>query len=62
MRLTPPLRQQRDRDALRAGAGRRHASMRWSSDHTPVDDDAKNLPFGEAEPGATGLELLLAWR
>ena len=24
MRLTPPLRQQRDRDAIRAGAGRRH--------------------------------------
>ena len=29
------------------------------SDHTPVDDDAKLLPFAEAEPGATGLELLL---
>ena len=29
------------------------------SDHTPVDDDGKQLPFGEAEPGATGLELLL---
>jgi dihydroorotase len=24
-----------------------------------VDDDAKLLPFAEAEPGATGLELLL---
>jgi dihydroorotase len=24
-----------------------------------VDDDAKQLPFSEAEPGATGLELLL---
>ena len=30
------------------------------SDHTPVDDDAKQLPFGESEAGATGLELLLA--
>jgi dihydroorotase len=29
------------------------------SDHTPVDEDAKTLPFAEAEPGATGLELLL---
>jgi dihydroorotase len=29
------------------------------SDHAPVDDDAKQLPFGESEPGATGLELLL---
>ena len=29
------------------------------SDHTPVDEDGKELPFSEAEPGATGLELLL---
>jgi dihydroorotase len=28
------------------------------SDHTPVDEDAKALPFAEAEPGATGVELL----
>jgi len=26
---------------------------------TPVDEDAKQVPFAEAEPGATGLELLL---
>jgi dihydroorotase len=30
------------------------------SDHTPVDDDEKLLPFAEASPGATGLELLLS--
>ena len=29
------------------------------SDHTPVDEDGKQLPFGEAVPGAVGLELLL---
>jgi dihydroorotase len=29
------------------------------SDHSPVDDDAKQFPFAEAEAGATGLELLL---
>ena len=29
------------------------------SDHTPVEADAKTLPFAESEPGATGLELLL---
>ena len=23
------------------------------SDHAPVDDDSKQVPFGEAEPGAT---------
>ncbi|HSN78866.1 MAG TPA: dihydroorotase [Rhodoferax sp.] len=58
-RLNPPLRQQRDRDALRAGLldGTIDALV---SDHTPVDEDAKNLPFAESEPGATGLELLLS--
>ena len=59
MRLVPPLRQQRDRDAIRAGLadGTIDALV---SDHTPVDEDAKTLPFAEAEPGATGLELLLS--
>jgi dihydroorotase len=58
-RLTPPLRQQRDRDALRAALadGTLDALV---SDHTPVDADAKALPFAEAEPGGTGLELLLS--
>lgn len=59
MRLTPPLRQQADREALRQALadGTLDALV---SDHTPVDEDEKNLPFGEAEPGATGLELLLS--
>ncbi len=59
MRLSPPLRQQADRDALRAALadGTLDALV---SDHDPVADDAKNLPFGETEPGATGLELLLS--
>ena len=58
MRLNPPLRQQRDRDAIRQGLadGTIDALV---SDHTPVDEDAKTLPFAEAEAGATGLELLL---
>jgi dihydroorotase len=56
--LVPPLRSQRDRDALRQGLkdGRINALC---SDHTPVDDDGKQAPFSEAEAGATGLELLL---
>jgi dihydroorotase len=56
--LVPPLRSGEDRDALRAGlaAGTIDAVC---SDHTPVDEDAKQVPFAEAEPGATGLELLL---
>jgi len=59
MRLVPPLRQGADRDALRAGLadGTIDALV---SDHNPVAEDMKNLPFGEAEPGATGLELLLS--
>jgi dihydroorotase len=58
-RLNPPLRQQRDRDALRAGLldGTIDALV---SDHTPVEEDAKALPFAESEPGATGVELLLS--
>ena len=57
-RFDPPLRAQRDRDALRQGLASGAISA-VCSDHTPVDDDAKQLPFDEAEPGATGLELLL---
>ena len=56
--LVPPLRSLRDRDALRAGLSDGVIDA-ICSDHTPVDDDAKQLPFAEAEPGATGLELLL---
>ncbi|MCM2295854.1 dihydroorotase [Rhodoferax sp.] len=58
-RLNPPLRQQRDRDALRAGLLDATIDA-LVSDHTPVDEDTKNLPFAESEPGATGLELLLS--
>ena len=59
LRLSPPLRQQRDRDALRNALadGTLDALV---SDHNPVAADAKTLPFAEAEPGATGLELLLS--
>lgn len=64
-RIFPPFRSQRDRDAIRAGLqdGTIDAIC---SDHTPVDDDEKTRPFGEATPGVTGLELLLSlvlkWR
>jgi len=58
-RVTPVLRQQRDRDALRAALadGTLDALV---SDHTPIDIDGKALPFAEAESGATGVELLLS--
>ena len=56
--VMPPLRTQRDRIALAKAVadGRINAIC---SDHTPVDDDAKQAPFSESEPGTTGLELLL---
>ena len=56
--LMPPLRSTRDRDALRAGVADGTIDA-ICSDHSPVDDDGKQVPFGEAEPGATALELLL---
>lgn len=56
--LVPPLRTTRDRAALRAGVADGTIDL-ICSDHAPVDDDGKQVPFGEAEPGATGLELLL---
>jgi dihydroorotase len=57
-RLEPPLRSQRDRDALSRALAEGVIDC-LCSDHTPVDEDGKYLPFGQAEPGATGLELLL---
>jgi dihydroorotase len=57
-RLDPPVRAQRDREALSAGVADGTIDC-VCSDHTPVDEDAKHQPFSEAAPGATGLELLL---
>jgi dihydroorotase len=56
-RFTPPLRAESDREALRTAVAEGLAAL--CSDHTPIDEDGKLLPFPEALPGATGLELLL---
>jgi dihydroorotase len=56
--VVPPFRSLRDRDALRAALADGTIDA-LCSDHAPVDEDAKQLPFAESEPGATGLELLL---
>lgn len=56
--LKPPLRSSRDKVALCQGLKDGNIDA-ICSDHTPVNDDAKLLPFAEAEAGATGLELLL---
>jgi dihydroorotase len=57
-RLDPPLRSARDRDAIRAGLADGTIDA-ICSDHAPVDEDDKLLPFDEAAPGATALETLL---
>jgi dihydroorotase len=57
-RVMPPFRSQRDREALRRALVEGVADA-VCSDHTPVDEDAKQLPFSEAEPGTTAVELLL---
>jgi dihydroorotase len=56
--LVPPLRDPTDRALLRKAVAEGTIDA-ICSDHTPLDDDAKQVPFGEAAPGATGLELLL---
>ncbi len=56
--LAPPLRDPSDREGLRRALADGTIDA-VCSDHTPVDDDGKQVPFAEAEPGATGLELLL---
>src|SRR5262249_58282001 len=63
--VVPPFRSQRDRDQLRSALADGTIDA-VCSDHTPVDEDAKQLPFGESEPGTTGrallLPLTLKWR
>jgi len=50
--VIPPFRTLRDRDALRSGLADGTIDA-ICSDHAPVDEDAKQLPFAESEPGAT---------
>lgn len=58
-RLNPPLRSQRDRDAITQGLidGTIDAI---SSNHLSVSSDHKQVPFAEASPGAVGFEILLS--
>ena len=58
LHFLPPARSLRDRDALIAGV-KDGTIDAICSDHAPVDDNEKQLPFGEASPGASGVELLL---
>jgi len=56
--VQPPLRSERDRDALREGVMRGTIGV-ICSDHQPHDKDAKLAPFPETEPGISALETLL---
>jgi dihydroorotase len=56
-RFVPPLRSADDRNALREAVADGTAAL--CSDHTPLVEDAKSLPFPDASPGASALELFL---
>lgn len=58
MRMLPPVRSESDKKAISEGLVDQTIDV-ICSDHAPVDDDEKALPFGEATPGVTGLELFL---
>ena len=58
-KLSPPLRPERDRQAVAAGL-RDGTIDAVASDHMPRDPDDKRLPFDQASPGGTGLATLLS--
>lgn len=58
-RLSPPLRSEEDRRAVVAGLADGTIDA-IASDHAPLDQDSKRVPFAQALPGAVGLETLLA--
>ena len=58
-KLEPPLREERDRQALLAAVNDGTIDV-IVSDHDPRPAGEKRLPYAEASPGAVGLELLLA--
>ena len=58
-KLSPPLRSEDDRKAVIDGLADGTIDA-ISSDHMPVDRDAKMQPFGPAQPGASAVDTLLA--
>ncbi|KAA0991172.1 dihydroorotase [Dyadobacter aurulentus] len=59
LKVNPPFRSAADRDALRQGLtdGTIDAIV---SDHSPQDEESKNLEFDHADFGITGLETLFS--
>ena len=58
-KLSPPLRQETDRIAMVEALASGLIDV-IVSDHNPQDVETKRLPFGEAAPGAIGLETILS--
>ena len=58
-KLAPPLRSEDDREAIIEGIADGTIDA-IASDHIAVDGDAKAQPFGPAQPGASGIDTLLA--
>ena len=59
MKLSPPLRSEADRLAVRAALADGTIDV-VSSGHDPRGPEDKRLPFADAEPGMAGAETLLA--
>jgi dihydroorotase len=57
--VSPPLRSDADREALRQGLAS-GAIQAVCSDHQPHDEDAKACTFEGSEPGISGLDTLLS--
>lgn len=57
-KLVPPLRREEDRRAVISGLADGTIDA-IASDHAPLDQDSKRLPFAQAMPGIVGLETLL---
>ena len=57
-RLSPPLRDESDRQAALAALGDGTIDV-LTSGHDPRGPEAKRLPFADAEPGASGAETLM---
>jgi dihydroorotase len=57
-KLTPPLRDEADRQAIVQGISDGVIDC-ITSDHTPQDEESKRLPFAQAASGGIGLETLL---
>ncbi|MCU1343843.1 MAG: dihydroorotase, multifunctional complex type [Acidimicrobiia bacterium] len=58
-KVNPPLRTERDREAVKAGLGD-GALDAIATDHAPHAPETKELPFDQAPPGMLGLETALA--